>query len=414
MVSEHGQTGHDRPEQRQLFAGVDWGGSFHQLCVLNASGALVMQQRITHDVAGLTFLASRLAQLGSPVSVAIERAEGLLVEFLQTLSMVTLYCVPPKISARARERYRLSAAKSDLFDAFVLADTLRHEHQRWRPLSRPSALTAELQAVSRDRQRVLHAKLACESRLRAVLETYHPAPLHVFSELDRDISLAFIRAYPTPDQARRVKTARMAAFCARQQYSGRTDPQVLVDRLTPHLLSASAGTTAGKSFAARLFAEELQVHSDHLRAFDKRIGHLLKDHPDAPIFLSFPGIGPIVAATLISEMGEDRDRFPTVEVLLAETGLAPVTKASGRTRQVRFRYAANRRMRHVIDWWVFVASREDPWSKTVYDTARSRGQGKYRALRGLGARWTRILWRCWTDRTCYDPDRHPRPELTAA
>lgn len=56
-------------------------------------------------------------------------------------------------------------------------------------------------------------------------------------------------------------------------------------------------------------------------------------------------------------------------------------------------------MRHVIDWWVFVATREDDWSRPIYDTARARGQGKYRALRGLGARWTRILWRCWTDRT---------------
>jgi transposase len=398
---------------QQFFGGIDWGGSFHQLCVLNASGTLVLQQRINHDVAGLRLLGARIADLGSAVSVAIERAEGLLVEFLHTLPTVTLYCVSPKISARARERYRLSASKSDSFDAFVLADTLRHEHHRWRPLSRPSALTAELQAVSRDRQRVLHAKVACESRLRAVLDTYYPAPLHLFSELDRDISLEFIRAYPTPDQARRIKTARMAAFCDRQHYSGRTDPAVLVDRLIPHLLSASDGTTAGKSFAARLFAEELRLHTDHLRAFDRRIDQLLKLHPDAPMFLSFPGIGPIVAATLISEMGEDRNRFPCVDVLLAETGLAPVTKASGRTRQVRFRYAANRRMRHVIDWWVFVAAREDPWSKIVYETSRARGQGKYRAIRGLGARWTRILWRCWTDHTRYDPARHPRPELTA-
>jgi transposase len=107
---------------------------------------------------------------------------------------------------------------------------------------------------------------------------------------------------------------------------------------------------------------------------------LLAQHPDAPILLSFPGIGPTVAATLISEMGEGRDRFPCVETLLAETGLAPVTKASGRTRQVRFRYAVNRRMRHVIDWWVFAAAREDAWSKIVYQASRARGQGKYRAL----------------------------------
>jgi transposase len=89
---------------------------------------------------------------------------------------------------------------------------------------------------------------------------------------------------------------------------------VLVDRLIPHLLSASDGTTAGESFAAMLFAAELRLHTDHLRAFDRRIDQLLKLHPDAPMFLSFPGIGPIVAATLISEMGEDRNRFPTVDV----------------------------------------------------------------------------------------------------
>jgi hypothetical protein len=60
----------------------------------------------------------------------------------------------------------------------------------------------------------------------------------------------------------------MAAFCDRHQYSGRTDPAVLVDRLIPHLLSASEGTTGGKSFAAKLFAQELRLHTDHLRAFD--------------------------------------------------------------------------------------------------------------------------------------------------
>ena len=75
-------------------------------------------------MAGLQVLAAQLGKLGS-VLIAIERAEGLLVEFLQTLPKVTVYCVSPKISARARERSRLSASKSDSFDAFVLADTLQ-------------------------------------------------------------------------------------------------------------------------------------------------------------------------------------------------------------------------------------------------------------------------------------------------
>lgn len=175
-----------------------------------------------------------LASCSDRLRVAIERSEGLLVEHLLTLD-VEVFCVSPKISARALERYRMAATKSDAFDAFVLADTLRHEHTHWRPLSPPSPLLAELRAISRDRDRVVIAQQATENRLRVVMEAYHPAPLHLFSTLDRDITLDFITDYPAPEQAARVGAARMEGFCRRHGYSGRTDPAVLVDRLRPHL-----------------------------------------------------------------------------------------------------------------------------------------------------------------------------------
>ncbi len=68
-----------------MFAGVDWGNSHHQLCLLDAAGRVVDQGRFTHDVAGLQGLGERLDRYG-PVTgvtgVAIERSEGLLVEAL--------------------------------------------------------------------------------------------------------------------------------------------------------------------------------------------------------------------------------------------------------------------------------------------------------------------------------------------
>jgi transposase len=269
-----------------------------------------------------------------------------------------------------------------------------------------SPLLAELRALTRDRERLVCNQRDVENQLRAVVQAYHPGVLHLFSSLDRDITLAFLRDYPTPEQAGRVGPARMAAFCARHGYSGRTAPEALVERLRPHLLAAATGTTAGKAFSAHLFVDQLELLNSQIRAITKRIRQRLAEHPDAEIFMSFPGMGDVTAATLLAEMGEDRARFPTPDVLLAETGTAPVTRASGRSRTVRFRYAANKRMRHAIDWWTFVAVREDDWAKAAYTQARTRGQQHNRALRGVGARWTRILWRCWTDHTCYDPTRH--------
>ena len=251
-----------------------------------------------------------------------------------------LFCVSPKMSARARERYRLAPAKSDAFDAFVLADSLRPEHRHWRPLAVPSPLLAELRALTRDRERLVCNQRDVENQLRAIVLAYHPAVLELFSSLDRDITLAFLRDYPTAGHAGRIGPARMAAFCARHGYSGRTRPELLIERLRANLLSASAGTVTGKAFSAGLFVDQLDLLNAQVRAATKRIRHRLAEHPDAAIFLSFPGMGEVTAATMLAGMGEDRARFPTAEVLLAETGTAPVTRSSGRSRTVRFRYAA--------------------------------------------------------------------------
>jgi transposase len=86
----------------------------------------------------------------------------------------------------------------------------------------------------------------------------------------------------------------------------------------------------------------------HLGEYDDAIVAAVAEHPDAHTFASFPGIGPVLTAVLLVEIGEDRGRYPADTVLLAEAGLAPVTRSSGRSRSVRFRYAANARLRDEI------------------------------------------------------------------
>lgn len=366
----------------------------------------LLETRVTHDVAGLGELDQHLSRFGQQVPVAIERSEGLLVEHLQSAGHA-VFPVSPRIAARARERYKVAAVKDDRFDAFVLADTLRFDHARWRALSVPSPLLAEIKALTRDRDRLLETQQATEHQLRMILEAYHPAPVRLFSSIDRQITLSFITDYPTPANASRVKTTRMAGFLSRHHYTGRVPAQTLVDRMRPNLLSGSAGTVAGKSFSAVAFTQLLQLLNSQLADFDDAIAAATAEHPDAPIFASMPGVGPVLTAVLLAEIGEDRARFPRPEVLLAEAGLSPVTRASGRSRSVRFRYAANRRLREATMWWAFNSIKVSPWAAAAFRDARDhKGQRYHRALRGLAARWTRILWRCWTNHETYDPAQH--------
>ncbi|GFG70940.1 IS110 family RNA-guided transposase [Mycolicibacter senuensis] len=392
--------------QWSAFAGIDWGGEHHQLCVVDGAGNRLVERRVTHDVAGLVELETLLQRFATRMPIAVERSEGLLVEQLQANGHV-VFAVSPRIAARARERYKVAAVKDDRFDAFVLADSLRHEHTHWRSMTTPSPLLAEIKALTRDRDRLLETQQAVEHQLRMILEAYHPAPVRLFSSVDRQITLSFILDYPTPAIASRVKTTRMAGFLARHHYTGRVSAQVLADRMRANLLTASAGTVAGKSFSAQSYTRLLQLLNSQLADYDDAIAAAVAEHPDAPIFASFPGVGPVTTGVLLSEIGEDRDRYPHAQALLAEAGLAPVTRASGRSRSVRFRYAANTRLRESAMWWAFNSMKESPWAAAAFREARTqRGQRYHRALRGLSARWMRVLWRCWTDGTPYDPAKH--------
>lgn len=390
---------------RDVFVGIDWGASHHQVCAVNAVGDRIRGLRVSHDVDGMDRLEGELAQLGPELPICLERSEGLLVERLQTAGH-RVFPVNPRIAARARERYRVASSKDDVFDAFTLADTLRHEHRHWRALPVASPVLAELRALSRDRDRLLESQQRVEAQLRAILDAYHPAPAAMFSSLDRDITLAFIAAYPTPQAASRVGDKRMAAFCRRQFYKGRTDPAILVERLKDNLLSGAVGTVAGKSHSALVFAELLGLLNGQLKDYDDALEIALARHPDAHIFTSFPGVGLITASTLLAELGEDRAYYPQVGILLAEAGLAPVTRASGRSHHVGFRYAANSRLREACTWWAYNSLKSSAWAREAYDQARARKLPHHRALRGLGARWMRVLWRAWTDGVPYDEARH--------
>src|SRR5215217_2293042 len=109
-----------------MFAGIDWGGYHHQLCVVSETGGRAIERRVAHDRAGLIELPNTLAGVAPVMRVAVERAEGLLVESLLDWGHI-VYPVSPRVAARARERYRAASTKDDRFDAFVLADSLRHE-----------------------------------------------------------------------------------------------------------------------------------------------------------------------------------------------------------------------------------------------------------------------------------------------
>ncbi|MEO8564482.1 MAG: IS110 family transposase, partial [bacterium] len=216
----------------KLFAGLDWGGSRHAVCIVDESGTVVDRCEPTHDAKGLAELRARLAKHGpvGELAIAIERPSGLLVDTLIDAGHPVVP-IHPNVVKACRPRYRAAGGKSDVGDSYLLADVLRTDGHRFRPLAAQSDAIKALRALVRTRDDLVAARIALANQLRALLESFWPGAVAIFADIDSPIALDFVRRYPSPESAARLGEKRLAAFLAQHQYCGRRPASVLLARL---------------------------------------------------------------------------------------------------------------------------------------------------------------------------------------
>jgi len=157
----------------------------------------------------------------------------------------------------------------------------------------------------------------------------------------------------------------------------------------------------------RVLAEQLQACSQQVSA----LLHTLAAEPgdgegpsDVAIVLSLPGVGRKITAWLFAEAAQplaERD----YQMLRTHSGVAPVTKQSGKRRVVVMRRGCNPRLRHALYHMARVAMQCDTHFNSVYAALRAKGQRHGQAIRNIGGRLLRILMAMLRHRTCYDASR---------
>jgi transposase len=147
---------------------------------------------------------------------------------------------------------------------------------------------------------------------------------------------------------------------------------------------------------------------------DRALGAALLGHAKAKLLAPMPRIGELNLAQLLAEVGPILDRVDNAEQAIAECGAAPVTRASGKTRTVGFRWAANRRARTALHAFADNSRHASPWAAKLYADARRRGKHHPQAIRILARAWLRVMWACWHTDTAYDPAKHRAEQRLAA
>jgi transposase len=385
-------------------AGIDWARDDHAVSVVDARGREISRATIEHSAAGLRELAAVLAGAGA-AEAAIERPDGPVIDALLSAG-VTVVVISPNQVKNLRGRYGSAGNKDDRFDAFVLADTLRTDRARLRPLIPDSPATVALRRACRARKDLVGHRVAVANQLRAHLRNVFPGAAGLFARIDSQISLAFLTRFPTQDKADWLTPARMGKWLAGIGYSGHASPAELHARLAAAPRGATGPCADAQAHITRALHAVLITITEQIKALSAQIGAQLAAHADSHVFTSLPRSGTVRAARLLAEIGDCRARFPTPESLACLAGAAPSTRQSGRQRAVTFRWACDKQLRDAVTDFAGDSRRASPWAAHLYDNARARGHDHPHAVRILARAWLFVIWHCWQDHAAYDPARH--------
>ena len=384
--------------------GLDWSRDDHAVSVVNDRGRQVVRHTVEHTAAGLRELTAVLTATGCR-EVAIERPDGPVVDALLEADL-TVVVISPNQVKNLRGRYGSAGNKDDRFDAFVLADTLRTDRARLRPLVPDTAATLALRRVVRARRDLVATRVGTANQLRAHLRAVFPGAVALFADIDSPISLAFLTRFTTQEQADWLSPARFGAWLVKHSYPGKVDPAVLHARLIAAPRGAVGAEATAQAAITRAFVAVLSVLLDQIKTLSAEIDTQLAAHPDAHIFTSLPRAGRVRAARLLAEIGDCRAKFPTPQALFCLAGVAPSTRQSGKSHTIGFRWACDKQLRDAVCDFAGDSRRANPWAADLYDRARARGHDHPHATRILARAWLYVIWHCWQDRVAYNPTQH--------
>lgn len=406
-------------ERFAWFLGIDGGYDAHQICLMDATGHVVMERQVPHDAAAvqtaITALLERTGAAPAQIAVAIETPRGALVATLLERGFA-VFALNPKQLDRFRDRHTVAGAKDDRRDALVLGDSLRTDPRAFRRVQLDDALVMHLRELAHAEDDLKRDLGRLTNRLRDQIYRIAPAVLPLCPAADEPWFWTLLEQAATPAAQRALTQTDVLTLLKRHRIRRLTAADVLAATQAPAFYLAPGVVEATRE-AVELLIPQIRVVAAQLKRCETRQEDLLAvlrerpaseaepgEHRDVDILESLPGVGRMVTVTMLVDATQPlatRD----YDSIRAHVGVAPITKASGKRRVVSMRYACHHRLREAAYHWGRVSLQHDDASAAYYRRLRARGHTHGRALRSVVDRLLRILVVMLRHRTLFDPMR---------
>ncbi|GCD33191.1 IS110 family transposase [Streptomyces chrestomyceticus JCM 4735] len=375
----------------RVWAGIDAGKSHHWAAVVDETGATLWSKKIDNDESAILTALGEILDLADKVSWAVDicgTSSALLLALLAAHGQQAVY-VPGRTVNRMSGAYR-GEAKTDARDAYVIAETARHRRD-FATIDVPAQLAADLALLTAHRTDLVADRVRMINRLRDVLTGVFPALERAFDYSSHKGALILLTGYQTPAAIRRRGRARLTAWLANRSVRG-------ADAVAATALEAAqAQQTAlpGEDVAAQIVAElatQILALDDRLKRIDKQIREAFRDHPQAEIIESLPGMGPILGAEFAVAAG-DLSAYADAGHLASAAGLVPVPRDSGRrTGNLHRPKRYSRRLRRVFYMSAQTSMMRKGPNRDFYLKKRGEGCKHVQAVIALARRRAGVLW----------------------
>ena len=400
----------DPAEEFAAFLALDWADEEHafHLQVVGQSkietGTLEQKPHV---------LGPWVAQLrerfgGRPIAVGLEQSRGALIHALMAYDFLVLYPIHPTTVAKYREAFKSSGAKSDPLDAGQILEILTKHQDRLHRLNPDTVETRLLGRLVEDRRKAVDLCTRHVQAAGANLKEYYPQALELtHGNLSSRLACDLLLKWPTFADFQQAKPSTIKRF----YYGHNVRSPELIERAlalaekSQPLTTDPAIVESGRRLS-QMYARLIQALNPVIEDYEQRIQRVFDAHPEVKVFSGLPGAGPAMAPRLLAFFGTDRSRYPAPLNVQSFTGIAPVTKSSGKSRVVYARAACPKFDRQTFHEFSRLSITYCQWARNYVDYYTSKGKKYHTIIRALAYKWIRILHKCWQERTPYNEDKY--------
>lgn len=389
-----------------LICGIDIGKNNHEASIIDETGRLLAKSlRFTNTTSGGEKLLDYFTSCNPEGDVIVIGMEATGHYWL------SLYCflfdkgyqvnVINPIQSDAIRNLFIRKTKNDSKDSFLIAETIRIGRFSTTELADEDILS--MRQLCRHRMDLVDYIADQKRKIIGVMDRVFPEYQTLFSDMFGKTSTELLNKAITPEEILEIPTDELASLLkssSRGRFGQAKAEEIQI------LAKTSFGITIGTSALSmqlRQLLEMIELLEHQLTELETEIEVYL--YKINPIITSCPGIGKVLGAIILSEIG-DISRFPDGKRLVAFVGIDPSVKQSGEFvgTQNKMSKRGSPHLRRAIWLAANVAAFHDPVLSAFYQKKRAEGKHHYTALGAVSRKLTLIIYAVLRDNKPYVPN----------